>query len=127
MFDINSVVIPKLSLAKRLNNALTYLTTRGYPSGFRFVSRDDETAYLNIPGNLIGAICVHSEGKVENSIFVHPSLTGKEAFEMSATIQGCMQLADDPEMEEFRFNTSISGWEYHVIGMCFSIIDQIIS
>ena len=125
MFDINSVVIPKLSLAKRLNNALTYLTTHGgFPAGFKFVSRGDETAYLKIPGNPVGAICVHSEGKVENSIFFHPSLTGKLAWELSATTEGCIQLADDPDAEYIQFDTSIGGWEYHVIGICFSIIEE---
>ena len=125
MFDINSVVIPKLSLAKRLNNALTDSITRGYPfGGVRFVARGDETAFLIIKGNPNGAIYVHLDNVVENRIFFHPYLTGKEAWEFSDTTEGYSLLNNDPVTEYIQLDTSIGGWEYHVIGMCFSIIDQ---
>ena len=122
MFDINSVVIPKLILANRLNTALEDLFAHGYSvGGFKFVARGSETAYLKVPGNPKGAVCVHSdEDGIENIIFYHPSLTGKDAWKLSSTSEGCMHLADDPEMDYILFDISHRGWEYDVIDICMS-------
>ena len=115
-------VLPKLSLAKRLNNAIYDLFTHGYSvGGFKFVARGSETAYLKVPGNPKGAVCVHSDNDgVENIIFYHPCLTGKEAWQLSATSKGCMRLADDEDMDCIRFDVSHSGWEYDVIDTVMS-------
>ena len=124
MFNINTVVISKLSLAKRLNNALTDSITRGYQfGGAKFVARGGETAFLIIKGNPNGAIWVHlGNNVVENRIFFHPYLTGREAWKLSATTEGYFLLNNDLVNEYIELDTSIGGWEYHVIGICFSII-----
>ena len=122
MFNINYVGIRKLSLANRLNTALEDLFSHGYSvGGFKFVARGSETAYLKVPGNPNGAVCVHCDNEWEgNCIIYHPGLTGKDAWELSATSEGCLQMADDPEMDYIQFDVSHIGWEYGVIDTCLS-------
>ena len=126
MFDTNSVVTPKLSLAKRLNNALTDSVNRGgFPfGGVRFIARG-EIAFLIIRGNPNGAIYVQLGNGEEDRIFFHPYLTGKAAWKLAATTEGYYLLNNDPVTEYIPLDTSIGGWEYHVIGTCFAIIEQL--
>lgn len=106
MFDVKNFALPrKMTLAEALNGTLCDLMSHRRPQlkGFRFVSRGPDTAYLKVPGDQKGAICVHlEEGEIQATVYLHPSRTGKEAWEMSATKEGCDELCSDPDMEEDR-------------------------
>ena len=106
MFDVkNLTTVRSRSLAEALNYVVEDLRCHNRPQlkGFRFVSRGEETAYLKVPGNPKGAVVVSlCEGDIQALIFFHPSRTGKEAWEMSATNNGCVALCDDEDMDEDR-------------------------
>jgi hypothetical protein len=106
MFDVkNFTHVRRQRLAEALNYVVDDLRCHNRPQlkGFRFVSRGPDTAYLNVPENPKGALCVHlEEGEIQAYVYFHPSRTGKEAWEMSATKDGCDKLCHDPDMDEDR-------------------------
>lgn len=120
MFDFSNKARPTKTLAVRLNDVLRDMYSHGGDvGGFRFVARGEETAYLNVPGNPMGAVCVHREdGAPQATAFFHPSRTGKEAWQLSETNEGCQVLASDEDMDEDRFLTDRPGWEYDVVRAC---------
>lgn len=120
MFDFSNNIRPTKTLANRLNYALRDIYSHGGDvGGFRFVARGGETAYLNVPGNPMGAVCVHREdGAPQATAFFHPSRTGKEAWQLSETNEGCHTLASDEDMDEDRFLTDKPGWEYDIVLAC---------
>lgn len=120
MFDFSNCTRPTKTLAGRLNDALNDIYSHGGDvGGFKFVARGEATAYLSVPGNPIGAVCVHWEdGLPQATVFFHPSRTGKEAWQLSASDSGCHDLASDEDMDEDRFLTDKVGWEYDIVHAC---------
>lgn len=117
MFDVKNIThVRSRSLADDLNYVVEDLRCHNRPQlkGVRFVSRGPETAYLKVPGNPRGAVVVFIEdGGSHALIFFHPSRTGKEAWEMSATHDGCVALCDDEDMDEDRVWANAQQEPYH--------------
>lgn len=106
MFDVKNFTPVSKRLADALNYVVDDLRCHNRPQlkGFRFVSRGPETAYLKVPGDPKGAVVVSlCDGDNQAIIFFHPTRTGKEAWEMSSTQEGCYALCADEDMDEDRF------------------------
>lgn len=105
MFNVkNFTPAPVQKLSNVLNYILADLVGHGYKEykGMRFVARGDSTAYLK--AGHAGAVCVSlEEGDTLAVVYYHPSRAEREAWELSATEAGCLELAKDPDMEEDRF------------------------
>ena len=131
---------PMMSLAQRLNFCVSDMTghrvigqaTR--EPKFRFVRKCHEVAYLKVtlPDGTEpkGAVVVSDDGGDHTVLFLHPSRTGKEAWDLiHGTDDDVKALVNDADMVEERFkhrpsvatpDAVVDASDYSVVAWCFN-------